>query len=592
MKNKKVIIIVISILIILILLLVLSYAFFKTQLSGTEGIVKVGELELVLNETSEGIKLDNAIGLSDSEGLSLDSSTFKLINNGSKAVDYIIYLDDNTIGDTDTRIDDKYLKYNLNKIGLNSGPSMLTSIGKSPKRILDFGTIEGKGTNEYSLNLCITSDVDGNYSGQVFSGKLRVEVFQERLKPNAPELDANMIAVKHDGYNWVKTDVENGWYNYRTGIWANAVTVSSNTRDKYLEAEVGTKIDMADIETMWVWIPRYSYSIGSEDGTNYYGKQGDYLDSTPTVALPGEIDVKFVDKTTKDRGTAKYVVSEGLESDSWYTPDAFTFGNEELSGIWVGKFETSSSDPSVENGGGNTTSLDPMIKPNVTSWRGITVSNIYQVGLKLSAMGNRYGFSENMNSHAMRNDEWAVVAYLSQSRYGKLGNENFKGANKEVYQNKSISFITGCSSGSPSSASLGYQYTYDANINGTGASTTGTIYGIYDMNGSAWEYVMGNYNDLVASSGFARMPDSKYYDKYTNNDVRVACNGSECLSHGLSETSGWYNDYQNMVTETHPWLVRGGIYADNGTGVFHFKFAYGGVSVYYSFRLVMSVTSS
>ena len=175
---------------------------------------------------------------------------------------------------------------------------------------------------------------------------------------------------------------------------------------------------MADIETMWVWIPRYSYSIGSEDGTNYYGKQGDYLDSTPTVALPGEIDIKFVDKTTKDRGTAKYLVSEG--SNNWYTPDAFTFGNEELSGIWVGKFETSSSDPSLGYGGENTTSLDPMIKPNVTSWRGINVSNIYQVGLKLSLVGNRYGFSENMNSHAMRNDEWGAVAYLSQSRYGKL----------------------------------------------------------------------------------------------------------------------------------------------------------------------------
>ena len=403
-----------------------------------------------------------------------------------------------------------------------------------------------------------------------------------------------MIAVKHDGYNWVKTDVENGWYNYRTGIWANAVTVSSNTRDRYLEAEVGTKIDMADIETMWVWIPRYSYSIGSEDGTNYYGKQGDYLDSTPTVVLPGEIDVKFVDKNTKDRGTAKYVVSEGLESDSWYTPDAFTFGNEELSGIWVGKFETSSSDPSIGNGGGNTTSLDPMIKPNVTSWRGITVSNIYKVGLKLSAVGNRYGFSENMNSHAMRNDEWGAVAYLSHSRYGKLGNENFKGVNKEVYPNKSNSYITGCSYGAPSNgnADYGCQYTYDANINGTGASTTGTIYGIYDMSGGAWEYVMGNYNDVSGSSGFSNplTIDSKYYNKYTNNYVRVACNGSECLSHSLSETSGWYNDYQNMVTETYPWVVRGGIYTDSSSGVFDFNVSYvaaGGSS----FRLVMSVIS-
>ena len=47
-----------------------------------------------------------------------------------------------------------------------------------------------------------------------------------------------------------------------------------------------------------------------------------------------------------------------------------------------------------------------------------------------------------MNSHAMKSDEWASVAYLSQSKYGKLGNTDFSGANKEVYQNKSNSYIT------------------------------------------------------------------------------------------------------------------------------------------------------
>ena len=318
---------------------------------------------------------------------------------------------------------------------------------------------------------------------------------------------------------------------------------------------------MADIETMWVWIPRYSYSIGSEDGTNYYGKQGDYLDSTPTVALPGEIDVKFVDKNTKDRGTARYVVSEGIQSDSWYTPDAFTFGNEELSGIWVGKFETSSSNPSVGYGGGNTTSLDPMIKPNVTRWRNITVSNAFNVSLKMNDEGNRYGFSSNVDTHMMKNSEWAVVAYLSQSRYGKFGNVNYIGSNKELYQNKSNFFITGCSSGSPSSASLGCQYTYDANINGTGASTTGTIYGIYDMNGSAWEYVMGNYNDEVSLSGFATMPESKYYDKYTSSDGATMCSGKECISHNLSETAGWYGDLKKMVNENQTWFCCGGYHS-------------------------------
>ena len=327
----------------------------------------------------------------------------------------------------------------------------------------------------------------------------------------------------------------NNWYNYDKQEWANAVTVSSSTRDTYLSADAGTVINMDDIETMWVWIPRYSYTIGSEDGTNYYGKQGDYLDSTPTRALPGEIDIKFVDTTVKERGTAKYIVSDGIQENSWYTPDAFTFGDEELSGIWVGKFETCSSDPNASYGGGNVTNLDAMIKPNVTSWRAISVSSIHTVATKVSAAENRYGFSENMNAHAMKNSEWGVVAYLSQSRYGKLGNENFTGANKEIYQNKSEQFITGCSYGTPSNGNTDYgcQYTYDVNINGIGASTTGTIYGVYDMSGGAWEYVMGNYNDTIGSSGFSSMPESKYYDKYTSDNVRQACNGEECLSHAL-----------------------------------------------------------
>ena len=176
-----------------------------------------------------------------------------------------------------------------------------------------------------------------------------------------------------------------------------------------------------------------------------------------------------------------------------------------------------------------------MIKPNVTSWRAINVSNIYTVAIKVSAAGNRYGFSENMNSHAMKNSEWGVVAYLSQSRYGKLGNENFTGANKEIYQNKSDQYITGCSYGAPSNSNEDYgcQYTYDDNVRdetgltgkGVGASTTGTIYGVYDMSGGAWEFVMGNYNDMVGSSGFSAMPEAKYYDKYTSDSILTACNG-------------------------------------------------------------------
>ena len=231
-KNKKVTVIIISILIVLILLLAITFAFFRTELFGNDQIVKVGTLDLVLDETSEGISLDNAIGISDSEGLSLEGSTFKLINNGNKAVDYIIYLDDNIIEETDTRIDDKYLKYNLNKNGTASGATLLTEIGSNPNRVLDSGTIEGKETNEYSLNLWITDEVDGNYSGQVFSGKLRVEVSQAR-KTVAETLladSSNNINTTDPDQTFITGENPNNYIWYSGKLWrAVSIDTSDNS---------------------------------------------------------------------------------------------------------------------------------------------------------------------------------------------------------------------------------------------------------------------------------------------------------------------------------------------------------------------------
>ena len=179
-KKRQVLVTTISILILIILVIGLTFAYFTTTLNGSHNIVKIDTLDLILNETSEGISLEKAIGISDSKGMSETPATFTLKNNGNKAVDYTIYLDDMALDSGDTRINDKYLKYNLNKNGSNSGATLVTSMGTNPNRILDSGTIEGGATNTYSLNLWITDEEDGNYSGQVFKGKLRVEVSQEK----------------------------------------------------------------------------------------------------------------------------------------------------------------------------------------------------------------------------------------------------------------------------------------------------------------------------------------------------------------------------------------------------------------------------
>ena len=449
--------------------------------------------------------------------------------------------------------------------------------------------VENNSNSEITIDLGVNVGLDYNDLTLPSDGHL----FNEYKDiPNAPELDDNMIAVKYENNNWVKADTNNAnddWYNYEEQKWANAVTVSSSTRSTYKNASVGTVVSMNDIETMWVWIPRYSYTIGSVDGTNYYGKKGCYLESEPTKSLPGEIDVSFVSNDIKDRGSAKYKTTTG--SREYYTPDAFTFGDKELSGIWVGKFETSSSNPSASNGGGNVTNLDPMIKPNVISWRNINVSNAFNVSIKMNDSGNRYGFSSNVDTHMMKNSEWGLVSYLSQSKYGKFGNTDFSGSNKEIYQNKSDKYITGCSYGTPSNGNTDYgcQYTYDIEGSGTGASTTGNVYGIYDMSGGSWEYVISNYNNVVGSSGFS-VPltlDSKYYNLYTSDNDSDACNEEECLSHSLNETGEWYGDARAMINNTYPWMARSGYYFDSiSSGIFSFGSNGGANYTTSSFRLV------
>ena len=449
--------------------------------------------------------------------------------------------------------------------------------------------------------------------GGLYNRKLTFPIDKRRIEVLEPILDENMIRVVYNETTstWEKAREED-WYDYDAGKWANAVTVTSASRSKYQSAAVGTAIAMDDIETMWVWIPRYSYTIGSEDGTNYYGKKGEYLTTAPTKTLPGEIDVKFITKDVKETGSGKYKVVEGV--NNWRTPDAFTFGDEELSGVWVGKFETSSSNPTAEYGGGNVTNLDAMIKPNVTSWRNIQVVNIAEVGRAITESGNRYGFSNiKFDSHAMKNSEWALASYLSQSKYGKLGNKNYSGANKEIYQNKSDGFITGCSYGSPSNAipEHGCQYTYEKSPSGIGASTTGTIYGIYDMSGGAWEYMMGDYAAGGKHSGMSTANHSgytgllgdgstftgkswledKYYDFYESSDPLTACKGASCISQALNETAGWYGDYTYLVTAQYPWTVRSGGYHNNSiAGIFYYRYSGGSGSGDGSFRLVLSTT--
>ncbi|CDE95712.1 unknown [Clostridium sp. CAG:914] len=112
------------------------------------------------------------------------------------------------------------------------------------------------------------------------------------------------------------------------------------------------------------------------------------------------------------------------------------------------------------------------------------------------------------------------------------------------------------------------------------------------MAGGSVEYVMGNYNNTIGSSGFTTLPDRKYYDKYTTTNLRTACNGGICYGHGLSEVSNWYGDCFNLVNGSDPWFLRGGGYlGDSSTGTFYFDNSRGRAYDSWSARSVLVVGS-
>ncbi|MBS5778759.1 MAG: hypothetical protein KIC82_04870, partial [Acholeplasma sp.] len=250
-----------------------------------------------------------------------------------------------------------------------------------------------------------------------------------------------------------------------------------------------------------------------------------------------------------------------------------------LTGFWVGKFEISTTDSTCNSSASSANCnkvLTMSIKPNVSSWKYATISNHFT---SIQNARTTYGIS-NADSHMMKNMEWGAVAYLKQSKYG-LGTT-------DIAVNTNSNFYTG---GGQSDA-------YKTNVT---QSTTGNIYGVYDMSGGAWERVMGNMKNssntfYSSNAGFTTAPDAKYYDSYkydTSNTSHVRGKLGDATKETLvtfgSFNGGWYSDYAHFPNSSYSWFIRGGYYV-HGTnaGAFGFAHSDGGDDSHDSARAVLS----
>ncbi len=343
---------------------------------------------------------------------------------------------------------------------------------------------------------------------------------------NIPKLSTGMTAMNFNGTTFVDAtaaEITNRtWYSYRADY--DQSVADRVAYEKWANAR------LAD-GSLFVWIPRYTYKI-TKNGVN------------------SKIEIKYSNGTTDDT------------TNGFLSHPAFNFGGAQLTGIWVAKFEASNNASKVQS------------KPAVITWQSMTGSQAFDYCRQMqTTYSSTFGISTNtavIDTHLMKNSEWAAVAYLTEAiRDGdevgvKIGSES---------DTSSTFFYSG------SATTVATVYTNAANIE---TSTTGNAYGVYDLNGEreiVASYIGAGdstYNSSIISAA------AKYKDVIsgaTTDDGLTNYNATAGQTNGLglhevasghngSSTFRGYNDCQIFPYSSNPDFERGGSAMNGNSGIF------------------------
>ena len=291
----------------------------------------------------------------------------------------------------------------------------------------------------------------------------------------------------------------------------------------------GSIVNNDDVNAFYVWIPRFKYMIWngmgeiSIDSYNAYGKGID-------IRFENRKNTSGVITCTTDKcfsDVNKTINLSNNDNGKYYTHPAFTKASEELTGFWVGKYEISSSNNTCNGDNLNnciSASFDIQIKDNNNVWRNNSLSNYYRA---VSKLGENY--------HIVKNTEWGAITYLMYSNYGKCAaNQCGKITPNETY-------ISG---------------------NEINDSTTGNVYGVFDMAGGASEYTMGvidNINILVKDIPIS----NDDYNLYTASSYILG----DATKELLLEEGIWNNNTFNNNDDGNL-IIRGGNITNDLVGIF------------------------
>ena len=160
----------------------------------------------------------------------------------------------------------------------------------------------------------------------------------------------------------------------------------------------------------------------------------------------------------------------------------------------------------------------------------------------------------------LKNSEWGAIVYLTSSKYGVgLHNNAIATNNSDRYTGRGSDGVS--------------QYYTSL---GKAASTTNTVYGIYDTVGGGDELVMGGYTTSVIESATtymsvpARPPYINLYSSNTFTDDYFTdgnylnnnhCTWATCGGHGLYETKNVQNIVNGSINAS--WFGERSLFPDN-----------------------------
>ena len=215
-----------------------------------------------------------------------------------------------------------------------------------------------------------------------------------------------------------------------------------------------------------------------------------------------------------------------------------------------------------------------------------------------AAKSATFGETQNLNSHMAKNSEWGATVYLAHSKYGTNG---------QKVENQGGGYIAG---GSSTASTI---YTTNKKV-----TTTHNAYGVYGMNGGAWEYVASyvNYGDNISTSaktnGGYEEDDSilgkdsteragstayktvypaegtSQSNSYNNQAKNIKGDGVyETSNRYSSSTASWFDACANFPYASSPFFLRSGGSGSSYAGTFSFDLSDGLAYSSSSFRVVL-----